>query len=179
MDACHPSDILPSHSGPERAHRFHATSLSPSLPLFYAQEWGRGRAVAPCPIHGTVPLRTSPAYPATQYAPASTRSCPRTPPPRAPCLHSRPPSLHQAGEAKGVESELVHSAPLGRHTAMKKLRIGLLGISGGRSLTRPFRDAHRFPSTRWYPVPEAARTTLGFGICPSFKGHCLSPRGKP
>jgi hypothetical protein len=42
MDACHPSDILPSHSGPERAHRFHATSLSPSLPLFYAQDGGRG-----------------------------------------------------------------------------------------------------------------------------------------
>jgi hypothetical protein len=30
----------------------------------------------------------------------------------------------------------------------KQLRIVTLGISGGRSLTRPFRDARRFPSTR-------------------------------
>jgi hypothetical protein len=47
---------------------------------------------------------------------------------------------------------------------------------GDRSLTRPFRDARRFPSTRWYPVPGATRTTLGFGICPSFKDHS---RAKP
>jgi hypothetical protein len=33
------------------------------------------------------------------------------------------------------------------------------------------RDARRFPSTRWYPLPEATRTTLGFGIHPSFKVH--------
>jgi hypothetical protein len=33
-------------------------------------------------------------------------------------------------------------------TAMKKLRIVTVGISGGRSLTRPFRDARRFHSTR-------------------------------
>jgi hypothetical protein len=45
----------------------------------------------------------------------------------------------------------------------------------GDRLTRPFRDARRFTSTRWYPVPGATRTTLGFGICPSFKGHSLSP----
>jgi hypothetical protein len=48
-----------------------------------------------------------------------------------------------------------------------------------RSLTRPFRDARRFPSIRWYPVPEATRTTLGFWICPSFKDHSLSRRAKP
>jgi hypothetical protein len=35
----------------------------------------------------------------------------------------------------------------------------------------PLRDARRFRSTRWYPVPWATRTTLGFGICPSFKGQ--------
>ena len=34
----------------------------------------------------------------------------------------------------------------GWHTAMQKLRIVTLGISGGSSLTRPFRDARRFPS---------------------------------
>jgi hypothetical protein len=33
-------------------------------------------------------------------------------------------------------------------SAMGKLRIETLGISGGRSLTRPLRDARRFPSTR-------------------------------
>jgi hypothetical protein len=32
------------------------------------------------------------------------------------------------------------------------MRIVTLGISGGRSLTRPFRDARRFPSTRLQPV---------------------------
>jgi hypothetical protein len=53
----------------------------------------------------------------------------------------------------------------------KELRI-VTWISGGRSLTRPFRDARRFPSTRWY---GATRTTFGCGICPSFKGHSLSP----
>jgi hypothetical protein len=34
------------------------------------------------------------------------------------------------------------------HTAMEKLRIVMVGISVGRSLRRPFRDARRFPSTR-------------------------------
>jgi hypothetical protein len=39
---------------------------------------------------------------------------------------------------------MVHMA-----TAMeKKLRIVAFGVSGGRSLTRPLRDARRFPSTR-------------------------------
>jgi hypothetical protein len=33
-------------------------------------------------------------------------------------------------------------------TAVQKLRIVALGISGGRSLTGPLRDARRFPSTR-------------------------------
>jgi hypothetical protein len=49
-------------------------------------------------------------------------------------------------------------------SAMKKMRIVTLGISGGRSLTRPFRDARRFPSTRWYLDPGAAQTMLGFGF---------------
>jgi hypothetical protein len=47
------------------------------------------------------------------------------------------------------------------------------------ALTGPLRDARRFPSTRWYPVPRATRTTLGFGIRPSFKDHSLSRRAKP
>jgi hypothetical protein len=53
-----------------------------------------------------------------------------------------------------------------------------LGFRVG-TLTGPLRDARRFPSTRWYPVPRATRTTLGFGICPSFKDHSLSRRAKP
>jgi hypothetical protein len=56
------------------------------------------------------------------------------------------------------------------YTAIQKLRIVTLGISGGRSLTGPLRDARRFPSPRWYPVPSATRTKLGIDICPSFKG---------
>jgi hypothetical protein len=62
-------------------------------------------------------------------------------------------------------------------TAVQKLRIVALGISGGRSLTGPLRDARRFPSTRLQPVPELRRCGLGF--CPSFKGHFLSRRAKP
>jgi hypothetical protein len=63
------------------------------------------------------------------------------------------------------------------HTAMEKLmRIVTVGISGGRSLTRPFRNARRFPS----PGVRATRTTLKFGICvPSFKVHFLSRHAKP
>jgi hypothetical protein len=55
---------------------------------------------------------------------------------------------------------------------MHKLRIVTVGISGGRSLTGPLRDARRFPSTRLYPVPGATRTPRG----PSFKDHILSPQ---
>jgi hypothetical protein len=33
-------------------------------------------------------------------------------------------------------------------TAMEKLRIVASGVWGGRSLTKPFRDARRFSSTR-------------------------------
>jgi hypothetical protein len=62
---------------------------------------------------------------------------------------------------------------------MQKLRIVTLGISGGRSLTGPLRDARRFSSTPWYPVPGATRTPLGLGIGPSFKDHSMSRRAKP
>jgi hypothetical protein len=44
------------------------------------------------------------------------------------------------------------------------------GTSGGRSLTRPFRDARRFPSTSSYPY--CTRTPRNFGICPSFTVFC-------
>ena len=61
----------------------------------------------------------------------------------------------------------------------EKERIVTVGISGGASLTRPLRDGRRFPSKGWYPVPRATRTTLGFGVRPSFKDHSLSRRAKP
>jgi hypothetical protein len=35
--------------------------------------------------------------------------------------------------------------------------------------------AHAAVTTRWYPVPGATRTTLGFGICPSFKAIFCRP----
>ena len=50
------------------------------------------------------------------------------------------------------------------------------GFRVGDELTRLFRDARRFPSARWYPVPRATRTTRESGICPSFKDHFLSAR---
>jgi hypothetical protein len=56
----------------------------------------------------------------------------------------------------------------------EKLRIVTLAISGGRSLTRPFRDARQFPSTCLLLVLTCTRTPRTFGICPSFKGHFLS-----
>jgi hypothetical protein len=54
-----------------------------------------------------------------------------------------------------------------------------VGISGGRSLTRPLRDARRFPSTRWCPVSRATRTTRKLEICPSFKGFFCRPVPNP
>ena len=62
---------------------------------------------------------------------------------------------------------------------MEKLRVVTCGISGGRWLTGPFRDALRFPSTRLSPVLTCTRTPQKFGICPSFKEHFLSPCGTP
>jgi hypothetical protein len=61
---------------------------------------------------------------------------------------------------------------------MKRVANRDSGVSGGRSHTRPFRDARRFPSTRLYPVLTCAQTTREFGIRPSFKEHFLSPRAK-
>jgi hypothetical protein len=49
------------------------------------------------------------------------------------------------------------------HTAMQKLRIVTLRFRVGRSLTGPLRDARRFPSTRWYPVPGTTRFRWGLG----------------
>ena len=52
---------------------------------------------------------------------------------------------HPDCQDHNVEDLIRNPAP---HTAMQKLRIVTVGSSGGRSLTRPLRDARGFPSTR-------------------------------
>jgi hypothetical protein len=61
----------------------------------------------------------------------------------------------------------------------KGLRIVTSGISGGRSLTRPFRHTRPIPLARLYPVPRATRTPRKFGRCPSFKDHSRLRRAEP
>jgi hypothetical protein len=63
--------------------------------------------------------------------------------------------------------------------AASAYRIVTCGVSGGRSLMRSLRGARRFPSTRWYPVPGLRVRRWDMEVCPSFKGHFLSPRAKP
>jgi hypothetical protein len=50
------------------------------------------------------------------------------------------------------------------------------GFREGARSRGPFRDARRFPSTRWYPAPEATRTPRTFRSCPSFEDPFLSRR---
>ena len=42
--------------------------------------------------------------------------------------------------------------------------IVTIGISEGRMLTRPIRDARRFPSTRWYRAPGTGLRVLRWGL---------------
>ena len=66
----------------------------------------------------------------------------------------------------------VQHPPLPRsHTAMRNV----WDFGREMELTGPLRDARRFPSTRWYPVPTCTHTPRNFGICPSFTDHSLSP----
>jgi hypothetical protein len=76
---------------------------------------------------------------------------------------------HLLASASDRDSMVRAFAPVLASERGEKLRIVTL-FGWERSLTGPLRDARRFRSTRWYPVPGATRTTLGFGICPSFKG---------
>jgi hypothetical protein len=51
---------------------------------------------------------------------------------------------------------------------------------GWEILTRPLRDARRFPSTHCYSVPGATRTTLGFGDLSIVQGpFSVAPCAKP
>ena len=72
---------------------------------------------------------------------------------------------------------VAHVEGAGQRTAMQKLRIVTVGISGGRALTRPFRDARRFPS--YTMVPRTEGYVYDVGVCPSFKDPSLSRRAKP
>jgi hypothetical protein len=62
------------------------------------------------------------------------------------CLHSGPERA--VSLAYAVAPSSLTRGRLLCHTAVKKSRIGTLGVSGGRALTRPLRDARRFPSPR-------------------------------
>ena len=88
-----------------------------------------------------------------------------------------PPRKLRGGASQG--SQLAVRTSLNAKQRRKKLRIVTLVVSG-RSLTRPLHDAPPIPLYTTVPgVPGATRTTLGFGICPSFKGYFLSRRAKP
>ena len=51
--------------------------------------------------------------------------------------------------AAAAQGRVTTGAGAACSTARPKLRIVTVGVSGGRSLTVPFRDARRFPFTRW------------------------------
>jgi hypothetical protein len=65
--------------------------------------------------------------------------------------------------------------PLGR-TAMRNRDLKGFRV-GGRSRGHYATPADTLDTM--VPRTGATRTTLGFGICPSFKGHSLSRRAKP
>jgi hypothetical protein len=99
-------------------------------PPFLDDEWSYREAAGGIPESAREP---SPVYPAGRVG---TPADPNAPPGVE--LSLAPPPL--------LGLVLLHTV---RPTAMQKLRIVTWGFSGGRSLTRPFRDARRFPSTRW------------------------------
>jgi hypothetical protein len=101
---------------------------------------------------------------------ASTSSC------SARAIAASPSAACRPGRCSGCLSAASSEAS---YSDANVANIVTLGVSGGRSLTRPLRDARRFPSTRRYPVPGATRTPLGFGIQPSFGGHFLPRRANP
>jgi hypothetical protein len=70
------------------------------------------------------------------------------------------------GAAVGVGSGSGRGGRGGRAYSDDKGKVAnrKLGISGGRSLTRFFRHAHRCPSTRWYPVLTCTRTTRKWAV---------------
>jgi hypothetical protein len=88
------------------------------------------------------------------------------------------PALFKKRKPPSAEDIAAHTATQVRYSDAKVAKSFLKGFRVGDRSRGPLRDAHRFPSTRWYPLPGATRTTLGFGICPSFKGHFLSRRAK-
>jgi hypothetical protein len=67
-------------------------------------------------------------------------------------------SLLRSAKPLSHDSQLFHRSTTADG---KKLRIVTLRISGGRSLTGPIRDARRFPSTRWNPIPVGYACDVG------------------
>ena len=66
-----------------------------------------------------------------------------------------------------------------RRRDANKSRSVTLGVSGGGSLTRLFRDARRFPSTGLYPVPRAACTARNAWALSIVKGPFSVRRARP
>ena len=70
-------------------------------------------------------------------------------------------------------------AELGAWQVMQRIVTATVAVSGGGSLTRPLRDARRFPTTRWYPlygVPSYRGLHVrrwGLGFVHRFKDHFL------
>jgi hypothetical protein len=141
----------------------------------HGRSWRRG---ARCPCAAATLMMLC-GVTRTRTARVRRRRCPvRRPPHR----DAKPPAVERhlhllkfasypPGGCSGSRAPLFSDAQV----ANRNVR----GFGCGRSLTGLFRDARRFSSTRWYTIPRATRTTLGFGICPSFKEHSLSRRAKP
>jgi hypothetical protein len=71
--------------------------------------------------------------------------------PREPALPGvRRPGL--SGPACGGVASPACVGPQGLQAVNKHANRHVWGFGWGMALTRPFRDARRFPSTRWYPV---------------------------
>jgi hypothetical protein len=149
----------------------------------HAPAGGRRRPRGCCPPW---PPRAAPARcgscAASAPPPRGARSAapgapPRAAPPPAGAARARPGDRR----ARRRRTPPADPSPPLQHSDGERLRIVTpnLGFRGGEIAHGAVaRDAHRFPSRRWYPVTGATRTTLRFGICPSFKGH--SPRvGSP
>jgi hypothetical protein len=90
----------------------------------------------------------------------------------------RPVDFHFGLGAKLLSQQLLrvlHEKDFALHSGEKVAKSLREGISGGNRSRGRFRS--RFPSTE--PEPTCTRRPRKFGICPSFKGHFLSPCAEP
>jgi hypothetical protein len=107
--------------------------------------------------HTTLLLCSPPSTPRPQAPPARhSRRHPRSACATPLAVHRRggacrPGTAARAPAAPRSRATLHHRVAVQhrrRNTAMREMRIVTLGITGGRSLTGPLRDARRFLSTR-------------------------------